>query len=264
MVSDAERMARAGEYVLGRMNDRERERAERDLETDARFRAAVVAVAERMRYFSSGRGDPARAAAAEAMWAGLAARLAALPHMQGANLAEALARPSPLVVAGQTEPRRSLEAAATSFSWRKAARAALRFLRGGFRRASAPRAAAVLESPLVGPCAIVEVHGEGRLRLLLLGGWALGPNEQLSLWGVREDGAAERIGGFGQSAQVWLSASPDARHASFQLGREGVSFVPAGRMSGQPLAEGRVKTLAGMPGMTAAGGAPDPLSAQAR
>ena len=48
MTSEADRMSRAGSYVLGLMNDTDRERAERDLETDAEFRDAVVRIAERL------------------------------------------------------------------------------------------------------------------------------------------------------------------------------------------------------------------------
>ena len=51
MASESDRIARAGDYVLGLMNDKERERAERDLEIDPAFRDAVVRLAERMHVF---------------------------------------------------------------------------------------------------------------------------------------------------------------------------------------------------------------------
>ena len=51
MPDTGDRMTRAGNYVLGLMDDEERERAERDLEVDASFRDAVVEVAERMHVF---------------------------------------------------------------------------------------------------------------------------------------------------------------------------------------------------------------------
>ena len=38
MASESDRIARAGDYVLGLMNDRDRQRAERDLEIDPAFR----------------------------------------------------------------------------------------------------------------------------------------------------------------------------------------------------------------------------------
>ena len=50
-MSEVDRMDRAGRYVLGLMDDDERERAERDLEIDPAFRDAMVEIAERMHVF---------------------------------------------------------------------------------------------------------------------------------------------------------------------------------------------------------------------
>jgi anti-sigma-K factor RskA len=74
--NEAERLARAGNYVLGMMDAAERERAERDLLADAAFRDAVVVVAERMHLF-----EMPDAKAADP-WATVAARLAELPQMR--------------------------------------------------------------------------------------------------------------------------------------------------------------------------------------
>lgn len=84
MSSEAERQARAGNYVLGMMDAAERERAERDLIVDAAFRNAVVQVAERMHLFEL---PPAEQP--EDQWAVIAARLAELPQMRALGLAEA-------------------------------------------------------------------------------------------------------------------------------------------------------------------------------
>jgi anti-sigma-K factor RskA len=77
MASESDRLARAGRYVLGQMDDADRERAERDLEFDPKFRAAVVAVAELMHLFDLG----AAAKEPEANWQVVATKIAALPHM---------------------------------------------------------------------------------------------------------------------------------------------------------------------------------------
>ena len=79
MSSESDRVARAGDYVFGLMNDRERARAERDLEIDAAFRDTVLRLAERLRAL-----DPA-APAPEGhgnRWEVVTQRLAALPQMQ--------------------------------------------------------------------------------------------------------------------------------------------------------------------------------------
>ncbi|MDQ6434619.1 hypothetical protein RB623_11240 [Mesorhizobium sp. LHD-90] len=73
-MSDADRQARAGNYVFGRMDDEERERAERDLERDASFRNAVMELAEQVR-LSKIQADPGA-------WDAVSAQLTALPQMQ--------------------------------------------------------------------------------------------------------------------------------------------------------------------------------------
>ncbi|TPK47220.1 MULTISPECIES: hypothetical protein [unclassified Mesorhizobium] len=75
MASD--RIARAGDYVLGLMNDAERERAERDLEIDPAFRDAVVQLAEHLHVF-----DRTEAAGGAERWRQITQHLAELPQMR--------------------------------------------------------------------------------------------------------------------------------------------------------------------------------------
>jgi anti-sigma-K factor RskA len=76
MSSDSDRYGRAGDYVMGRMGPAERERAERDLERDPKFREAVVRLAERLR-----RAD---VSADAALWQSVEAGLSDLPQMRAA------------------------------------------------------------------------------------------------------------------------------------------------------------------------------------
>jgi len=92
MASESDRIARAGDYVLGLMNDAERERAERDLEIDPAFRDAVVQLAERMHVF-----DRAEPAGGEERWTQITQRIADLPQMRSSGLNDAR---SPAVVRG--------------------------------------------------------------------------------------------------------------------------------------------------------------------
>jgi len=80
---DSEQRRRAGDYILGRMSEIERERAERDLEVDAAFRDAVIALAEDMRVF--GRAETSAPPSSE-RWQAIAARIADLPQMRQADL----------------------------------------------------------------------------------------------------------------------------------------------------------------------------------
>ena len=65
---------RAGDYILGLMNEAERQRAERDLEVDAAFRDAVIELAESMHVFDRTAGVPSAD-----RWRTVAARIAELP-----------------------------------------------------------------------------------------------------------------------------------------------------------------------------------------
>ena len=90
MASESDRIARAGDYVLGLMNDRDRQRAERDLEIDPAFRDTVLRLAERMRVFDD-------AAPVDDRWKLVSQRIADLPQMRLAALGEAEAKP-PVVI----------------------------------------------------------------------------------------------------------------------------------------------------------------------
>jgi len=94
MASESDRIARAGDYVLGLMSDKDRARAERDLETDPAFRDAVVLLAEHMHVFD--RGEPA---GGEERWRQITQRIADLPQMRTSGLAGSAAG-SPAVIRG--------------------------------------------------------------------------------------------------------------------------------------------------------------------
>ncbi len=76
MTGESDRIARASDYVLGLMNEHDRERAERDLEIDPAFRNAVMQLAERMHLF-----DRAATEEASRPWQEIATRIAELPQM---------------------------------------------------------------------------------------------------------------------------------------------------------------------------------------
>ncbi len=90
MASESDRIARAGDYVLGLMNDSDRERAERDLEIDPAFRDTVLRLAERMRVFDT--RTPVDGAS-DNRWRLVSQRIADLPQMRLAAHGEAEAKP---------------------------------------------------------------------------------------------------------------------------------------------------------------------------
>ncbi len=79
MGETGDRIDRAGRYVLGLMDDDERERAERDLEIDPAFRDAMVEIAERMHVFDH---IPAPDKAPQDGWRLIKERIAAMPQMR--------------------------------------------------------------------------------------------------------------------------------------------------------------------------------------
>ena len=83
---DGDRMDRAGRYVLGLMDDDERERAERDLEIDPAFRDAMMVIAERMHVFDRAPAQPTANPQWPIHWRGAVGRLAAT---QGAHRRDA-------------------------------------------------------------------------------------------------------------------------------------------------------------------------------
>lgn len=74
-----DRIDRAERYVLGLMDEAERERAERDLEGDPAFREALVEMAERMHLFDRA---PAADRAPADQWRLLKKRIEAMPQMR--------------------------------------------------------------------------------------------------------------------------------------------------------------------------------------
>lgn len=85
MSAEADRLSRAGNYVLGLMNETDRARAERDLEIDPAFRDAVFSIAERMHaldFAPQKDMDPAE------RWRQIAERLNEMPQMRRPRLAD--------------------------------------------------------------------------------------------------------------------------------------------------------------------------------
>ncbi|PBB99040.1 hypothetical protein [Mesorhizobium sp. WSM3862] len=95
MAGEGDRIARAGDYVFGLMDERERARAERDLQIDPAFRDAVLRLAERMRALEP---QGASATASDERWQLIQRRLGELPQMRFAGLDKGDAKPQPIVI----------------------------------------------------------------------------------------------------------------------------------------------------------------------
>lgn len=81
-----DRMDRAGRYVLGLMDEDERERAERDLEIDPAFREAMVLIAERMHVFDKVKPETGGPAVVDQdPWRAIKQRIDTMPQMRSAD-----------------------------------------------------------------------------------------------------------------------------------------------------------------------------------
>ena len=80
-MTDKDRMARADDYVFGRMGDKERERAEHDMEIDDGFRDAVAALALRLYSVK----EQTEAGPPAGIWQAVEAGIATMPQMQRAT-----------------------------------------------------------------------------------------------------------------------------------------------------------------------------------
>lgn len=173
MSSDEERIARAGDYILGAMDDTERERAERDLERDPAFREAVMRLSAQLR--ALGRARPA--SSAERLWATVEARIAELPQMRaitGSHAASSAVRwISPASLGGW---RGALVAMGLMLA------CGLGYLAGiTSAPPTQPVAIAVLDAAEA-PVAILEAHADHGIRVVPLAALSVPNGKVMEVW----------------------------------------------------------------------------------
>lgn len=170
---------RAQDYILGRMGDAERERAERDLERDDRFRETVIRLADHVK--------AKHIAARSGEWASVSTEIAALPQMRAVEMPQPA--PEPLVEKGRFRSLRrfgSTRGMAIAVALLVAGSGG--FLAGRLERAAYP-------SPSLAPMldqesrtvALIEIDSDGKLRILPFAVPAPAEGKELRLW---TDGSA--------------------------------------------------------------------------
>lgn len=175
-----DRMARAGDYVLGLMDEAERLRAEADMATDAEFRAAVDSLAARMATLDDTAGrDPVP----EGMWAAIEARL-------GEADADAAPASSSAVDSPPSPPVVDLAARRRQATWRPALMAAgiaaalgVGYLAGTtLSPRPQPVVVVVLDTPDAVPGAIFEAFADDTVRIVPLRDFAVPEGKTLQVW----------------------------------------------------------------------------------
>lgn len=247
MSSDEERIARAGDYILGAMDDAERERAERDLERDPAFREAVMRLSAQLHAVDRA-ARPARVP--EAVWAAVESRIAELPQMRA-------------VAGGIVEPRSASRTAARWLNpaslggWRGALVAAgLVFACGvgylaGLESAHAPRplVVAVLETGDRTPAAIIEAYADHGLRIVPLTDFAVPAGKVLELWTLYDEAVGPvPLGTMARASEIRIAGPrlpaprPDQH---YEITLEDAPRSTAGRPTGHTLAAGLARIPAG-------------------
>lgn len=181
MSAEDDRMARAGDYVLGLLDETERLRAEADMATDAGFRAAVDLLAARMAALDDTAGrDPVP----EGMWAAVEARLGEAGVDAAAAASSAGRSPSSAPVVGLAARRRQRPAwRPTLMAASIAAALGIGYLAGTtLSPRPQPVVVVVLDTPDAVPGAIFEAFADDTVRIVPLQDFPVPEGRTLQVW----------------------------------------------------------------------------------
>lgn len=249
-MSREERMARAGDYVLGLLDEQERARAERDMEVDPEFRDCVLLLAGRLRAFD---GEARPADIPSDVWSAIAARIADLPQMAASDAVRerlgAMGAPAPDPSRkGFLQVRRPY---AHQFGgWRGGlvaaclfAALAIGYLTGRtMAPAPEPVVVAVLADEDGAPGAFLEAYRHDAVRIVPLVDFAVPQGKTLEVWTLGDgEAGAVSLGTFRGPAGVTLQgpARPEPGPGQlYQITLEDAPGSPTGRPTGPVLVRG--------------------------
>lgn len=240
-MTSGDRMARAEDYVFGLMSEEERARAERDMEVDAEFRNCVMILGEQLRRLREEPNVPV--SIPDEAWREISQRIAAMPHLAGAETAARMAGMTPQA-SSQARPGllRMRRPFARQFAgWRgtAVAGAVAAALLVGYLVGRAtgpvpsPLAVAVLAAADGTNAALIEEYPGNRLRILPLAPFDVPEGKVLQIWA-----GAVPVGVLGRAAETTLLGpdmpAPQAGHPYSITLEDG----PATRPQGPTLASG--------------------------
>jgi len=189
-MTSRERMARAEAYVFGLMNEHERDRAQRDMEVDPEFRECVMALGEQLRRLRERADVPV--SIPEDAWQDISRRVAAMPHLTGAETAARIAGMLPPAAdASRKGLLRVRRPYAHQFGgWKGtvvagalAAALVIGYLAGQtMAPPPTPRAVAVLSAHDGSVGAVLEEFGGSRVRVLPLAPYDVPEGKVLQVW----------------------------------------------------------------------------------
>ncbi len=247
-MTSRERMARAEAYVFGLMNEHERERAQRDMEVDAEFRQCVATLGEQLRRLRDRPDVPV--SIPDDAWREISQRVAAMPHLAGAETAARMAGMLPPATdASRKGLLRMRRPYAHQFGgWKGtvmagalAAALALGYFAG---QTMAPpptaQAVAVLSAEDGSAGAVLEELGGSRIRILPLAPLDLPEGKVLQVWAGEVPFAV-----LGAMREVTLQGPdlPEGRRShSYEISLEDAPGSSTGRRQGPVLLSGQTVT----------------------
>ena len=236
MSSAEDRIARAGEYVLGLMDEDERRRAEADIATDAAFANEVARFADQ---FEALQANLEPDEATDELWQAIAARLDQKGGLHSAaDTSDDVAAPLPARRSSRFE------------GWRNALLAAclvaafgLGYLGGQYMTPTPnPVVVVVLADDNEIPAAIIEAYGDDSVRFVPLREFDLGEGQVLEAWTqFDEDIGPVSLGTFVEQRERVLSGrglpAPEPNQF-YAISLEDAPGSPVGRPLGPILVQG--------------------------
>lgn len=235
-----DRMVRAGDYVLGLMDEAERLRAEADMATDADFRAAVDLLAARMAALDD---TAVPEPVADRLWAGIEARLDEAP-------AKASPSPEPTGRSPSAAPVADLAARRRQSAWRPALMAAsiaaalgVGYLAGAtLSPRPQPVVVVVLDTPDAVPGAIFEAFADDTVRIVPLQDFAVPEGKTLQVWTLYDQAIGPVSLGTLPSAMPAVLRGPDQplprADQLYEITLEPAPGSPTGKPTGPILVKG--------------------------
>lgn len=247
-MTEQDRRARAADYVLGLMNEDERERAERDLERDDAFRDMVFSLAQEFHKLDmTASPEPVP----HQLWARISDQIAEMPQIKAAPVNETGEK---TVLPGGSMTRVGPQSFA---GWRGALMAAclvaacgLGYVGGTMTAATRePVVVVVLDTPQNTPGAIFEAYSDDSVRIIPLEAFTVPQNHTMQVWTLYDkDVGPVSLGTIPAAKEVRLKGPhlpmPKAEQL-YEITLEPAPGSPTGKPTGPILVKGFAKRPAG-------------------
>lgn len=235
-----ERLARAGEYVLGTLDDAERATVEREMASDPQLRASVDRFAAQLAALDG--DDVAYDPAPKTLWERVERQIAETPQAQ-ASAANVVVMPA--------MPRRAQRWRAMALAASLMAAAGVGYLGGNFMAAHRePVVVVVLQTPQNTAGAIFEAFADNSVRIVPLEDFAVPDGKIMQVWTLYDKAVGPvSLGTLSRSQAVTLGGGQPfptpAAEQLYEITLEPSPGSPTGKPTGPILVKGFAKRPSG-------------------